>query len=108
MPRPPHSSPQTRRLLDALFALPASWRHGYDLSKETRLKSGTLYPILMRLEADGLLETRWEEAPDPGRPSRHLYRLTVSGIAVARAARIQHRLAGLDASSAPRPATGMA
>jgi PadR family transcriptional regulator, regulatory protein PadR len=39
------------------------WRHGYDLMSQAGVKSGTLYPLLMRLEAQGLLEARWVEAP---------------------------------------------
>ncbi len=41
-------SPQTLRVFEALLEEPAAWRYGYDLSHETELKSGTLYPILMR------------------------------------------------------------
>ncbi len=55
------------------------WRHGYDLMAQAGVKSGTLYPLLMRLEAQGLLEARWVESPQAGRPSRHVYRLTAAG-----------------------------
>jgi DNA-binding PadR family transcriptional regulator len=85
MARKPNSSAQTIGLLAALAAEPSVWRHGYDLSRETGLKSGTLYPILMRLTEQGWLETRWEETAVPGRPPRHLYRLTADGLAEARA-----------------------
>lgn len=77
-------SKQTIAVLSALLAQPGQWRHGYDLSKETGLKSGTLYPILMRLSDRGLLESSWHESPKPGRPPRHMYRLTRQGIALAR------------------------
>jgi PadR family transcriptional regulator, regulatory protein PadR len=83
MPRPAHASPQTLRLFEALLAEPARWRYGYDLSRETGLASGTLYPILMRLSAQRLLETDWEASDEPGRPPRHTYRLTAEGIALA-------------------------
>ncbi|WP_033338547.1 PadR family transcriptional regulator [Catenuloplanes japonicus] len=83
MPRLPHSSPQTLRLLSALIADPQQWRYGYELSKETNLASGTLYPILMRLSDQKLLETRWEPSDEPGRPPRHTYRLTADGAALA-------------------------
>ena len=74
--RPP--SPQTISVLRALAADPARWRYGYDLATEVHLKSGSLYPILVRLADRGLLETSWE--PGPGsRPPRHLYRLTPAG-----------------------------
>src|SRR5215468_8947277 len=84
MPRKPNTSRQTRALLAALLERPRTWRHGYDLSKETGLRSGTLYPLLMRLSEQGLLEARWEEAERSGLPPRHAYRLTGSGLALAR------------------------
>jgi PadR family transcriptional regulator PadR len=79
MARKANSSPQTAKLLESLLSQPGEWRYGYDLSKETGLKSGTLYPQLMRLEAAGWLEAVWEEAPQPGKPARHMYRLTDLG-----------------------------
>ena len=84
MPLKPNSSRQTRALLAALLESGGAWRHGYDLSKETGLRSGTLYPVLMRLSEQGLLEQRWQEAERPGLPPRHVYRLTASGLALAR------------------------
>jgi PadR family transcriptional regulator, regulatory protein PadR len=84
MSRKPNSSRQTRTLLAALLDRSQTWRHGYDLSKETGLKSGTLYPLLIRLSEQGLLESRWQEAERPGLPPRHVYKLTASGLAVAR------------------------
>jgi PadR family transcriptional regulator len=73
------SSPQTAAVLAALARQPARWRHGYDLAKETGLASGTLYPILMRLEQRGALEAHWQRPERPGRPARHAYRLTGEG-----------------------------
>lgn len=78
MARRPNSSKQTEAVLAALLGSP-EWRHGYDLSRETGLKSGTLYPILMRLERQDWLEAVWEDEPAPGKPRRHLYRLTAFG-----------------------------
>jgi len=69
-------SPQTLALLEALLQHPANWHHGYALSQQTGLASGTLYPILMRLEKLHWLETDWEKPGNAGRPPRHLYRLT--------------------------------
>ena len=77
-------SPQTLALLAALMDQPRTWQHGYELSKATGLKSGTLYPILVRLSDQGFLDSRWEDAEQPGRPPRHVYRLTASGLALAR------------------------
>jgi PadR family transcriptional regulator, regulatory protein PadR len=85
MPRKQNSSRQTRALLAAFLDRSQTWRHGYDLSKETGLKSGTLYPVLMRLSEQGLLESRWQEAERPGLPPRHVYRLTAQGLALAHA-----------------------
>ena len=76
-------SKQTLKLLTALIQKPASWHYGYALSRETQLQSGTLYPILMRLEDRDWLETKWETPPPGGRPPRHMYRLTSSGRAWA-------------------------
>jgi PadR family transcriptional regulator, regulatory protein PadR len=57
-----------------------AWTHGYDLSKVTGLKSGTLYPILRRLNEQELLEARWEESEHVGRPPRHSYQLSNKGL----------------------------
>jgi DNA-binding PadR family transcriptional regulator len=84
MKRSRRASPQTTSVHLALAADPQAWRHGYDLCQETGLKAGTVYPILIRLADQGLLETVWEQARVPGRPSRHLYRLSSSGQALAR------------------------
>jgi DNA-binding PadR family transcriptional regulator len=85
---PPRAfSPQTLAILAALADRPAQARHGYDLARETGLKSGTLYPILVRLADRGLVEASWEEDQPHGRPRRHLYRLTSDGLAAAAAAR---------------------
>jgi DNA-binding PadR family transcriptional regulator len=62
---------------------PSEWRYGYDLAAEVGLKSGSLYPLLMRLAEQGILSAAWEERPPPGRPARHLYRLTAHGVAYA-------------------------
>jgi PadR family transcriptional regulator, regulatory protein PadR len=69
-------------VLRALAADPATWRYGYELGRQVGLKAGSLYPILIRLADRKLLETRWE-TPPPGRPARHLYRLTPAGLELA-------------------------
>jgi len=84
MDRSRKASPQTASLLVVLLESPRSWRHGYELSLETGLKSGTLYPTLIRLGDRGLLESRWQPAEEPGRPPRHMYRLTAAGVVFAR------------------------
>jgi PadR family transcriptional regulator, regulatory protein PadR len=79
-------SAQTLSVLASLEADPASWQHGYVLAKQTGLRSGTLYPILIRLAERGLVEACWEDGQPAGRPRRHLYRLSSAGLAAARAA----------------------
>jgi PadR family transcriptional regulator, regulatory protein PadR len=76
-------SAQTIAVLLALAEAPAAWRYGYELGQQVGLKAGSMYPILMRLADRGLLETTWETDPPPGRPPRHLYRLTGSGLDLA-------------------------
>ena len=67
--------------IDTLVVLSeqGGWLHGYELSRRTGLKPGTLYPILERLASRGLLEGRWEPSPLERRPARHVYRLTDVG-----------------------------
>jgi DNA-binding PadR family transcriptional regulator len=83
MARRAEFSAQTLLVLAALCAEPREWRHGYGIARDTGLKSGSLYPILIRLAERGLVEARWEEGQPAGRPRRHLYRLTPEGLASA-------------------------
>lgn len=80
----PRLSSETLQVLESFMVRPSQWRYGYDLSRETGLKSGTLYPILMRLEKHKLLEARWVKAQE-GVPPRHTYRLTPDGLEWAQA-----------------------
>lgn len=84
MDRSRRSSAHTLALFAVLAKRPQAWQYGYELSQLTALKSGTLYPILMRLCDRGLLESKWQPSPQRGRPPRHMYRLTSSGTAFAR------------------------
>jgi DNA-binding PadR family transcriptional regulator len=79
----PGFSAQTLSVLAALCDQPSQWQYGYALAKQTGLKSGTLYPILIRLADRGTVEACWQDEPEPGRPRRHLYRLTAAGLASA-------------------------
>ena len=83
MTSPPGFSAQTLSVLAALCDQPSQWQYGYALAKQTGLKPGTLYPILIRLADRGLVEACWQDEPAPGRPRRHLYRLTAAGLASA-------------------------
>ena len=99
-------SQQTVAVLHALAADPAAWRYGYELGQQVGLKAGSLYPILIRLADRGLLEMRWE-APPPGRPARHLYRLTQAGLdlAAAQTEAAPAQAAQPAATRPPRPST---
>ena len=77
------SSP-ARALLAALLAAGGRWSYGYELASLTGIKSGTLYPLLIRLEAQGYLEAEWQQPAASGRPPRHAYRLTAAGRRLAR------------------------
>jgi DNA-binding PadR family transcriptional regulator len=75
-----------RAFLDAMAEDVRAEMAGADLMGAARLSSGTLYPILLRFEKLGLLESRWEsERPEVlGRPRRRFYRMTEAGALVAR------------------------
>lgn len=76
---------QTERILEAILTEPTADWWGSKIAPIAGLKSGTLYPALMRMERLGWLSGRWEEI-DPateGRPRRRLYRLTGKGEVVA-------------------------
>jgi PadR family transcriptional regulator PadR len=74
------------RVLRALLEDPAARRYGYDLMKAAQLASGTLYPLLTRLEGEGLVTSHWETPEEGGealRPRKY-YLLTAGGERVAR------------------------
>lgn len=88
------------RVLAALLDDPAADRYGLDLIRATGLPSGTLYPILIRLQRAEWLTAHWEEI-DPvaeGRPARRYYRMTPDGTALARTelARLYQQLSRVD------------
>jgi PadR family transcriptional regulator PadR len=70
--------------------------YGLEISRRTGLKSGTLYPILDRLEDAGWVESRWEESEPSrnGRPRRRFYRLTSAGAHEARATLAEYGVSG--------------
>ena len=72
-------SAPARNLLDLMVRAADGWCHGYDLCRQAGIKSGTLYPLLIRLEGQGYLEAQWQEPAESGRPPRHAYRLTAKG-----------------------------
>jgi DNA-binding PadR family transcriptional regulator len=91
---------QTLAVVSAMLANPDADWYGLELAKQSKLKPGTIYPILDRLLKGDWLERRWEDI-DPaveGRPRRRLYRLTAVGAPAARRALEEH-LASLQPSN---------
>jgi PadR family transcriptional regulator, regulatory protein PadR len=99
----------TQLVLRALLEDPAQEKYGLQICAAANLASGTIHPILARLEGLGWVESRWEDG-DPheqGRPRRRYYRLTSDGAerardALAKARTSVNALPGLR----PRPAGG--
>jgi PadR family transcriptional regulator PadR len=80
---------------------PDTAMYGFDLMQQTRFPSGTIYPILARLERAGWItgeQETAEQASREGRPARRLYRLTADGAVAAHLA-----LAELNTQLQPHP-----
>jgi PadR family transcriptional regulator PadR len=78
----------TQLVLRAMLAEPTQEMYGLQIGQAAELPSGTIHPILARLEGCGWLESRWEDI-DPaeeGRPRRRYYRLNAEGAECARTA----------------------
>ncbi|MFE9692730.1 PadR family transcriptional regulator [Micromonospora sp. NPDC005806] len=91
------------KVLSALVGDPEAPRYGLDLMKLTGLPSGTLYPVLHRLQAAGWLSADWEDV-DPvaaARPARRYYRLTAEGVRAARQALAELRALAPDRHGFP-------
>ena len=101
----------TQLVLRTLLTEPTQEMYGLQICTEAGLASGTIHPILARLERVGWLESRWEDISprEQGRPRRRYYRLTKDG---AERARIAMAQATTSVSSVPglrtRPANGPA
>src|SRR3954447_21932118 len=84
----PRMTIPTQLVLEALVLDPDRELYGVEIGELANLMSGTVHPILARLEGVGWLTSRWEDI-DPqveGRPARRYYRLTADGVTAARAA----------------------
>ena len=82
----PRMTLPTQLVLRALLEEPGAERYGLEVGEAAGLPSGTIHPILARLERLGWVESRWEDV-DPreaGRPARRYYRLTTDGVERAR------------------------
>lgn len=81
------NTPQLRAVLRVMLEAPETPCYGYELVRRTGYQSGTVNVLLERLAKEGLVSQAWEQI-DPsvvGRPLRRYSRLTVEGVAVARA-----------------------
>ena len=84
----PRMTIPTQLVLRALLEDPTRELYGVEVGAAAGLPSGTIHPILARLEGLRWVESRWEDI-DPraeGRPARRYYRLTAAGVESARAA----------------------
>ena len=108
MAKAPRMTMATQLVLRAFLADPTEELYGSEIGEAAGLMSGTVHPILARLEAAGWVESRWEDV-DPqvaGRPARRYYRITGAGVQAARAelARVRRPQPG---RLAPRPEPGL-
>lgn len=72
----------TYTTISVLKAIHEGVRYGFDIMDRTNLPSGTVYPILSRLERDGFVKSHWEDlarAHGDRRPPRRYYRMTKQG-----------------------------
>jgi DNA-binding PadR family transcriptional regulator len=111
MASPPRITEPTLRVLMTMLTNPGEEYYGLEIARKTDLKTGTLYPILARLETAGWLTSGWEEVGPAtvGRRLRRYYKLTWAGAAEATKVRqrLEQTLTGGQASLRDfRPAPG--
>lgn len=110
MAKTPRMTLQVQLVMRALLDTPTKARYGLELSEAAGLQTGTIHPILARLENAGFIESFWEdqaeiEKTDPPRPRRRYYRFTDGGAEAARIALAQAYNGGAT-SARLRPAPG--
>jgi PadR family transcriptional regulator, regulatory protein PadR len=104
----PRLTPQTIAVLRILLATPTTPRYGLEIAREAGLKTGTLHPILARLQRAGWIESFWEtpaDHEDQGRPRRRYYSFTNDGAQTARRAIAEASASSADLSGL-RPQLG--
>lgn len=76
------------RLIALFLQDPNQKWSGAEITREVGIFSGTLYPLLAKLEAAKWLTAEWEkiDPSEEGRPRRRYYRLTATGARKARSA----------------------
>ena len=72
---------QTQRVLRVFLSLPEESHYGLELAKSAGLPTGTIYPILARLEGAGWVRSTWEDIDEAaeGRRRRRYYQVTGKG-----------------------------
>lgn len=103
-PSAPRMTLPTQLVLRAFLEKPTEELYGLEVCARAQLASGTIHPILARLESIGWLISHWEDA-DPreqGRPRRRYYRLSPDGAVSAREA-LARATANRSALGALRP-----
>lgn len=103
-PQTPRMTIPTQYVLATLLAEPDRECYGAEIGVAAGLASGTIHPILARLEGVGWLTSRWEQVNPSaaGRPARRYYRLTPDGVSDAGAAlAAAHRTRPIFASLRP-------
>jgi DNA-binding PadR family transcriptional regulator len=92
MPR--RLSTPTKLVFQTLLDCVDGESYGFQIAQATGLPSGTIYPILRRMEVDGLIEGSWAEVESNGqRRRRRYYALTRDGRQAANAATSEQRAA---------------
>jgi DNA-binding PadR family transcriptional regulator len=71
--RPANTSKETSAVLKLFEG--GDWQYGYEICKSTGFHAGTVYPMLQRLERDGILVGEWQTPVGDGRPPRKVYQL---------------------------------
>jgi PadR family transcriptional regulator, regulatory protein PadR len=106
----PRMTLPTQLVLRALLAEPTREMYGLQICSAAGLPSGTIHPILARLEGLGWLESHWEEvdAREQGRPRRRYYQMTEDGAERARIAMAQATTSVTTIGLRTRPAGGLA
>lgn len=92
-----------------LQGLDQGCQYGFDIAEATGLRGGTVYPILRRLEAAGMVRSQWERVQisrDEGRPPRKYYTVAPAAVELIATARARYplRVAGATPQTAPRRA----
>jgi PadR family transcriptional regulator len=101
----PRLKPLALSALTVLGAVSRAVRYGFDIMDATGLPSGTVYPVLGRLERDGYVRSKWESqvlAQREKRPPRRYYEITASGARVLAESAEHYRTLGARLGIPPR------